>query len=339
MNRLGSETLRIFWKRKSLILALSLLCAHVSAYAEEFIGSYLDEPIVPIPEYVRLDQRKMELGKKLFNDPRLSRNNVISCASCHKITQGGADNVAFSFGVDKRKGGINAPSVFNVAYHFAFFWDGRAATLQEQMDGPIHNPDEMDTDWSEVSLKLAKDPDYMRIFREIYSMPPTEQNIKDAIVTFEHSLITPDAPFDKYLRGDAEAISSLEKRGYRLFKELGCVSCHQGMNVGGNMFQQFGIIGDYFEDRGSIRPEDLGRYNVTGDELDKFVFKVPSLRNVALTAPYFHDGSTDALEDAIDIMGKYQLGRLLSEEEKTAIAAFLRTLTGEYKEGESVIAK
>ena len=204
------------------------------------------------------------------------------------------------------------------------------------MDGPVHNPDEMASNWEHIIKTLKQDESYIKAFEDIYRSPPTEKTTKDVIATFEKSLITPNAPFDRYLKGDKNAISPFVKRGYALFKSHGCASCHQGQNLGGNMFQKFGIIGNYFEDRGTpVTEADLGRYNVTKDEWDKHVFKVPSLRNVALTPPYFHDGSAGTLEEAVDVMAKYQLGKKLLQDEKEALIAFLESLTGEY-EGEAL---
>jgi len=290
------------------------------------------EPIDPVPLHVDLDERKVALGEKLFHDPRLSKNNEVSCASCHDLAVGGADQPQYSFGVSGKPGPVNTPTVFNVADHFTFFWDGRARTLESQIDGPIHNPDEMATDWDEVIKKLCKDEVYVNRFQQIYDALPTMENIKDAIVTFEQSLITPNAPFDQYLRGNTHALTDQEQLGYKYFKDYGCVSCHQGRAIGGNMFQVIGVVNDYFEHRGTpFTMADFGRYNVTGEEWDKHVFKVPSLRNVEVTAPYFHDGSAETLEEAVEIMAKAQLGRHLGKDEQAALVAFLKSLTGEYQ--------
>ena len=188
----------------------------------------------------------------------------------------------------------------------------------------------MNTNWKEILTKLKKDAEYRKLFIETYKILPTEKTVKDAIATFERSLITPNSPFDKYLKGDNKALSDKAKKGFDIFKDYGCASCHQGVNLGGNMFQTMGVMSNYFENKENITEKDLGRYNVTKLEEDKYVFRVPSLRNVELTAPYFHDGSAETLEDAISVMAKYQLGREFSKEETEALAAFLRSLTGEY---------
>jgi cytochrome c peroxidase len=289
------------------------------------------EPLQPVPAAVGLDPKKVELGEKLFHEPQLSRDNKVSCATCHDLKTGGVDNKARSVGVKGAEGDINSPTVFNASLNFKQFWDGRANTLEEQVDGPIENPKEMDMTYPEVISKLRALPAYVSAFKAIYPDGITKETIRDAIATFERSLVTPDSRFDKFLRGDQNAITAEEKEGYQLFRDLGCVQCHQGAGVGGKMFQTFGLFGDYFSDRGNITQADLGRFNVTKNEEDKFTFKVPLLRNVALTAPYFHDGSAKTLEDAVQVMTQYQLGREPSEKETRLLVKFLHTLTGEYK--------
>lgn len=288
------------------------------------------EPIQPVPEGFTLDRRKVTLGEKLFHDPRLSHDNTIACASCHDLDKGGTDRLPRSIGIGGSETAVNSPTVFNSGFNFAQFWDGRAATLEEQIDGPIHNPGEMGSNWPEVLTKLREDREQVAIFAEIYEDGVQEHNIKDAIATYERSLSTANSRFDRFLRGDADAITEREKAGYELFKSLGCSTCHQGINVGGNMYQWFGIFGNYFHDRGKITKADFGRFNVTGKPEDRFVFKVPSLRNVGLTAPYFHDGAGESLADAVNIMARYQLGRILSSEQTELLVAFLKTLTGHY---------
>jgi cytochrome c peroxidase len=290
------------------------------------------EPIAPIPLHADLNERKVALGQRLFQDPRLSHDNTIFCGSCHRLDLGGTDRRPRSIGIGGATGDVNAPTVFNSGFNFRQFWDGRAATLEDQVDGPVNNPKEMGSNWPEVISKLSQDPAYVAAFRELYSDGIQSAHIRDAIATYERSLITPNSRFDKFLRGDARALTPEERAGYSLFKSYGCVACHQGVNVGGNMFQKFGVLADYFADRGHITKADLGRFNVTGLERDRYRFKVPSLRNVALTAPYFHDGSAPTLADAVAIMAKYQLGRALPRADRDRIVAFLYTLTGEYRE-------
>ncbi|MGI9493573.1 MAG: cytochrome-c peroxidase [Geminicoccaceae bacterium] len=293
----------------------------------------LGEPIQPLPTTIELDQRKVALGDRLFHDPRLSADQSLSCASCHDLDRGGAipgQQYALP-GVNGEVVRLNVPTVFNSGLNFLQTWNGRAASLEEQMDGPVLSHAEMGSNWRDIERILGADPELRLAFEQIYGRPPVKQTIKDAIATFERSLITPNAPFDLYLQGESEALSVDARRGYELFKGYGCVACHQGMNIGGNMLQVFGIIGNYFEDRGEISEHDLGLYNVTGRELDRYVFKVPSLRNVAETAPYFHDGSAADLKTAIHVMARYQLGRELDDEEVSAIEAFLESLTGAYE--------
>ena len=293
--------------------------------------SHADEPIRPIPLEVKLDAKKVALGDKLFHDKRLSANNSIACASCHGLDHGGVDGQAVSTGINGAKGPINAPTVFNSGFNFRQFWDGRADSLEAQAAGPVHNPKEMGSNWTEVLSKLSRDEALIATFKESYADGLQPKNIQDAIATFERSLTTPNSRFDKYLRGDQKALSAEELQGYKLFKQYGCIACHQGINVGGNMFQQFGVMGDYFKQRGNPTDADLGRFNVTKNPSDKHFFKVPSLRNIALTAPYFHDGSARTLNDAVDVMFKFQLGRSAPAQDKELIIKFLRTLTGEFR--------
>lgn len=290
-----------------------------------------DEPIQPIPNEINLNSAKVSLGEKLFNESRFSKNNTISCASCHNLELGGTDRKAKSIGIDNQLGDINSPTVFNSAYNFKQFWDGRAETLEAQIDGPTHAANEMGSDWNEIIQKLRQSSEYTSEFEKLYPDGIQTENVKDAIAEFERSLTTPDSPFDLYLRGNHEALSKEEIDGYRLFKTVGCISCHQGVNIGGNLFQEFGIMGNYFNDRGAIKKADFGRFNVTQNEYDRYVFKVPSLRNVEMTPPYFHDGSAQTLPEAVGVMSKYQLGRKLSDQEIDSIERFLKTLNGKYK--------
>jgi cytochrome c peroxidase len=289
------------------------------------------EPIQPIPLHIELDAQRVALGSTLFSDPRLSANGTVACSSCHSLAQGGADGKVRSIGIFGRVSTVNAPTVFNSGFNFKQFWDGRAETLEDQITGPLLNPREMGSNWPQALGKLRRDPKIVRAFAQTYPDGLTRLNLENAIATFERSLYTPNSRFDQYLRGDSQAISAEEKHGYQIFKSYGCATCHQGVNVGGNMFEQFGLMADYFADRGGETKADLGRYNVTGSDEDRHVFKVPSLRLAALTAPYFHDGSAKHLPDAVRVMAKYQLGRKLSDEDVRLIVLFLNTLPGEYQ--------
>ena len=286
----------------------------------------LDEPIKPVPLTLHQDPVRAGLGQRLFNERQLSANNSVSCASCHDVVHGGGDARVHSPGFQGKTGGVNAPSVLNAALNFKQFWDGRADTLEAQIDIVVRNPIEMGSNWHDVLAKLAADPVYRRDFGAAYRDGLTAANVRNAIASYERTLITPNSRFDQYLRGDHNAITAAEKTGYARFKQYGCVACHQGVNVGGNMFKKFGVMGDYFARRGNPTDADLGRYRVTGNPDDIHVFKVPSLRNVTRTAPYFHDGSARTLEEAIDVMFKFQLGRPGTREDKAFIIQFLNTL-------------
>lgn len=284
-----------------------------------------------LPEHINLNANKVMLGKSLFHDIRLSANNTISCANCHNLSTGGVDHRNRSVGVNGEVGSVNSPTVFNSGFNFVQFWDGRAVSLEEQIDGPLNNPKEMASSWPQVIQKLSQDQLYLKQFVKLYADGMTPSNIKDAIATFERSLITPNSRFDQFLNGDSHAINQQERRGYDLFQSYGCSNCHQGVNLGGNMYEKMGLMGNYFADRGNITEADKGRFNINHDPESLYEFRVPSLRNVALTAPYFHDGYAATLEDAVTIMTKYQLGRSIPKEDLDAIVAYLRTLTGEYE--------
>jgi cytochrome c peroxidase len=290
------------------------------------------EPVQPLPESIALNQEKVALGNRLYHDTRLSGDNTVSCATCHDLAKGGTDQTPTSTGIGGAIGPINAPTTYNSGLFVRQFWDGRAADLEEQAAGPVHNPIEMGSNWGEVIPKLEEDPAYVESFASLYpEQGITGESIVDAIAVFERSLITPNSRFDKFLRGDAEAITEKELQGYELFKSLGCANCHVGAALGGQSFERMGLKEDYFADRGDVEDVDSGQFNFTGKESDRFKFKVPTLRNIAVTHPYFHDGRTDNLKDAVMIMAKYQEGRQLSDEQAAMVVDFLETLTGEYQ--------
>ncbi|HEX6136354.1 MAG TPA: cytochrome c peroxidase [Casimicrobiaceae bacterium] len=309
---------------------LSILAgaAFAAVAGADVFAAEADEPLRPLPQELHFDARKVALGRQLFVDVRLAKDDSISCASCHDFAHGGADPRPRSFGVGGAKSGANAPSVFNSGLNFRQLWNGSARSLEEFLDKLIKNPKVFDSNWDDVVGKLRQDQALVTAFADIYPDGVTRASIIDATATYTRSLITPSR-FDRYLRGDAQAITAEEQQGYVRFKSYGCIACHQGMNVGGNMFQKFGVMGDYFRDRGNVGPPDMGRFAVTQREGDKHVFKVPSLRNVELTAPYFHDASAPTLEAAVEVMFKYQLGRTAPVEDKALIVKFLKTLTGE----------
>jgi cytochrome c peroxidase len=287
-----------------------------------------NEPIQPIAALTGLDSRKIALGRRLFDDPHLSHDDSLSCSSCHNLNTGGTDRKVVSIGIHGAAGDINAPTVLNSGFSFSQFWDGRADTLEKQIDGPLQSKTEMGSTWAETIGKLKSSPEYVTDFRQIYHGVIQTDNIKDSIAEFERSLSTPNSRFDRYLRHDTDALTAREQQGYALFKSSGCASCHQGANVGGNMYQKLGVMAPYFMDRGHITRADRGRFNVTGDPGDMYMFKVPSLRNVELTAPYFHDGSARTLAVAVRMMAKYQLGHPLADHDVDLIVEFLKTLTG-----------
>lgn len=315
--------------RYSLIAALAL--GLWSGSGGELAAAPLNEALKPLPPLPELDAARVELGRRLFNETRLSVNNTLSCASCHRLDRGGADNQPFSLGFDGKPVTLNTPTVFNASLNFKQFWNARVDTLEAQIEEVVTSPVEMGSDWKNVVTTLAALPEYQGAFKQIYPDGVTAANVQNALATYERTLLTPDSRFDQYLQGDTEILTREEKYGYLRFKEYGCIACHQGINIGGNMYQKFGVMGDYFKDRGPPTEADLGRYLVTKDEEDRHVFKVPSLRNVAATAPYFHDASAKTLEDAVDVMFKYQLGRIPSAKDKDLIIKFLKTLSGKWE--------
>lgn len=291
------------------------------------------EPVRPIDLTAEVDQEKVALGFALFHDTRLSVDNTVSCASCHDLSTAGVDNHQYSHGVGDQVGGVNAPTVYNAVYNFVQFWDGRAKTLADQAAGPPLNPIEMaSTSFDEIIAKLQADKPFAKAFTAIYPDGLTEANITDAIEEFERTLITPNSRFDKWLRGDNEAITADELAGYELFKKYDCATCHVGPNLGGQSYELMGLRRHYFADRGlELTVEDNGRFKETQLERDRHRFKVPGLRNVEHTWPYYHDGTRETLEDAVRDMGIYQSGVELTSLEVDQITSFLKTLTGEYQ--------
>jgi cytochrome c peroxidase len=272
---------------------------------------------------------RIELGKMLYFDPRLSASNLISCATCHNIGLGGVDLQETSTGHGWQKGPRNAPTVLNAVFNVAQFWDGRAKDLEAQAKGPVQASVEMNNKPERVIETLKSIPGYQPLFAKAFpgeKDPVTFDNMAKAIELFEATLITPDSRFDKYLKGDRKALSSLERDGLRLFMGKGCASCHSGVNIGGTGYFPFGVKEN---PTAEIRPAaDMGRFTVTKTEADKYVYKSPSLRNIALTPPYFHSGKVWTLSEAVAVMGSAQLGISLKPGEDKAIVAFLQTLTG-----------
>ncbi|TCJ18003.1 c-type cytochrome [Parasulfuritortus cantonensis] len=291
-------------------------------------------PVQPLPRSVSLDANQVELGRRLFHDVRLSSDDTVSCASCHAVDQYGVDGRRVSLGVRGQAGAVNAPTVYNSGFNFRQFWDGRAATLEDQVGGPVENPVEMASHWPQVLAKLRADATLQELARRAYGRELDEAAVRSAIATFERGLITPDSPFDRYLRGELDALDGPAKQGWQRFRDLGCIACHQGVNLGGNMYATLGAMGDYFGGR-VVSQADYGLYNQTGREADRYKFKVPSLRNVAETAPYFHDGRIGTLDEAVQLMAKLQLGLDLEAADRATLVAFLRSLTGTPRGGGS----
>lgn len=301
-----------------------------------------DEPVRVLPSSWENDSEVVALGERMFTDTRLSLDGTISCADCHVLENGGADHSdeRVSEGIDGLKGGVNAPTVYNSVFNIRQFWNGRAADLQEQASGPATNPVEMgDQTMDQVVERLRSDKALVAEFANLFPEEGlTPNTLTFAIAEFEKSLLTPDSPFDLYLKGDNDAISENQKLGYEAFKENACVTCHTGVILGGRSFEQLCIFGDYFADRDAreiggqhieYNSDDDGLKGFTGDDADLHKFKVPGLRNIALTAPYFHDGTYQTLEEAVRAMAKYELGKELSNDEVLSIVDFMNSLTGE----------
>lgn len=312
----------------SLLLAVSTAAAQANADALRDNANSIFKPIPEQPSD-KLDPNQIELGRQLFFEPRLSASHVISCNTCHNIGTGGADNVPASSGHAWQKGARNSPTVFNAVFNVAQFWDGRAKDLEEQAKGPVQNPVEMHNTPKNVEATLRSMPEYVASFEKAFpadQQPVSFDNMARALQAFESTLITPDSRFDLYLKGDDNALDAKEKKGLQTFMSSGCISCHNGVNLGGQAYFPFGLVK---KPDGKILPTgDLGRFEVTKTQNDQYVFRAAPLRNIALTAPYFHSGQVWDLEEAVAIMGTAQLGKQLNAEEVGDIVAFLKTATG-----------
>jgi len=302
---------------KSLVEFAMILAVSASVAAQE--------PISPIQPVKEINLAMVELGKKLYFDPRLSKSGFISCNSCHNLSMGGTDNLKTSIGDHWHQGPINAPTVLNSSMNVAQFWDGRAADLKEQAGGPIANPGEMAFTHMLALEVLESIPAYVREFTQVFGPDCINiDQVTEAIAEFEKTLVTPNGRFDLWLQGDANAITAEELAGYQLFKDSGCVACHMGPAVGGTSFQKMGLVAPY-----ETKNPAQGLVDVTGNDADRFKFKVPTLRNVELTYPYFHDGEAATLGQAVEVMGHLQLGKNFEQADIDQIVAFLKTLTGE----------
>lgn len=314
-------------KVRKLIVSLSVVGMSSVAIADAQLRAEVAKLIQPIqPVVISADQKaKVELGKQLFFDPRLSMSGIISCNTCHNVMLGGVDNLKTSIGHKWQPGPVNAPTVFNSKLNLAQFWDGRAANLKEQAAGPIQAPVEMAMPHTLAVEVIQSIPGYVSQIQAIYGTDKVSlDHITDAIAAYEETLVTPNSPFDRWLRGDDKAMTAEQIAGLKIFYESGCVACHNGPNLGGNSYQKMGVVEPY---RSSSPAE--GRAAVTKKDEDRWFFKVPTLRNVELTYPYFHDGEASTLEEAVVLMGRLQLGRTFSDDEVKKVVAFLKALTGE----------
>lgn len=317
-------------------------CADEAPRAEQEAASRIPEsrvasaedPFEPVPQELDLDPQRVELGRLLFAEPLLSRSGDRACVDCHDLEEGGiVPGETRSNHPINPTGPYNVPTVFNIAFNFRYSWQGNFTTLEEHLTGGFMMAESVMNagSWTELIERIR--PTYQQRFVEAgYAEGPTERAVREAIAAYERSLITPNSRFDQHLRGEIE-LARHEREGYELFKSIGCVACHQGINVGGNLFQRYGVMEDPYGGR-ELGPRDFGRMSVTGRDEDAYVFRVPSLRNVELTPPYFHDGSAATLEQAVGHMGRVQLGYSLTDDEVAKIAAFLRTLTGTLVEAE-----
>lgn len=306
--------------RQSLMALASCWAGAAAAQA------LVNEPIRPLPMKAVGDPARIALGARLFVDPRFSRDSTHSCATCHQLRRGGADGKALSIGPDGKPARFNTPTVYNSSLNFRQTWTGSYSGVDQLLDHVITKPAVFADSWDLMAARLSRDEALSAQFKEVYGDALRPAYVRDALDQYLRSLVTPSR-FDRYLRGEAGAITAEEERGYLRFKSFGCAACHQGINVGGNLFQKLGAMREMpaLEASGT----DLGRYQTTKRNVDRHVFRVPGLRNVALTAPYFHDGSVDTLEQAVELMFKYQLGRTASQQDKDLIVRFLHTLSGE----------
>lgn len=317
-------------------LILLVLSISLTASAQDPLltkAQRIFKPVPGSPPALRanpLTPEKIDLGRLLYFDPRLSSSWLISCNTCHNVGLGGVDLLETSVGHGWQKGPRNSPTVFNAVFNIAQFWDGRARDLKEQAQGPVQAAVEMNSNPGRTVKTLSSIPEYVSRFEKAFpgeATPLSFENMAKAIAAFEATLTTPGAPFDRYLKGDAKAINDEEKKGLEVFMAKGCTACHAGVNLGGQGYFPFGVV----EKPGSeiLPPQDKGRFAVTRTASDEYVFKSPSLRNIALTAPYFHSGKVWDLKQAVAIMGTSQLGAELNQAETEAITRFLGTLTGE----------
>ncbi len=326
------------WCRIGVCLsgAVALICAVGVDFGEGKDASYFAlashqrDALSPLPTSPRLNAAKVELGKNLFYDPILSKRQMLSCASCHNLRTGGTVPLKRTIGYDGRMHQFNASTIFNVGNNYRLGWRGKFTSLAAQNENVLLDQNLMANDWQTLLPRLAADNGYRAWFKAIYGKSPDREGVLDALVVFQRSLVTPNAPFDRFLEGEVDAISPKQKRGYEIFTSVGCVSCHQGSNIGGNMFQIFGVFAPPETASVATPSTDVSRWALKTANENQEVFRVPSLRNVEVTAPYFHDGRAASLSEAVAVMGKSQLGRELAANDIDAIVEFLKSLTGDY---------
>jgi cytochrome c peroxidase len=329
-----SEVRRWLWRAALVASICTGLAAAAGPYADNkdapHDGLRRREPLAPLPPPPALDALKVELGRRLFSDTILSGDGARACASCHDLNAGGTVHVERMAGYTGKMNAYNPPTVFNAGNSYRLGWRGNFTSLEELSEKVLLDANLMAANWQVLLQRLRASDLYAPLFERAFGRRPDPADVIDALATFQRSLITPGAPFDRYLGGDLAALTQDEAAGYALFKSRGCASCHQGSNIGGNMFQRFGIFAAPTRNTDAATDAGLGRWTITGAERDKRVFRVPSLRNVEVTAPYFHDGQTESLPEAVVIMARSQLGRELPATEVSSIVAFLKTLTGYY---------
>lgn len=326
-------------KKILLITVLACTTIAVATALYRYDNILANEPVEVIPDCIETNPAKVALGKKMFNDTRISLDNTISCATCHVLEDGGADHAdeRVSEGINGLQGTVNSPTVFNAVFNIDQFWNGRAHTLAEQAAAPPINPVEMgDQTWEQIIERLCQDASLVAEFKAIYPEEGlTETTVTDAIEEFEKTLITPNDKLDRYLKGDKNAMSAEELAGYQAFKANDCATCHYGKTLGGQSFELMSKYGDYFADRKQSRPDiaynddDNGLFGFTGKAEDMHKFKVPNLRNISKTAPYYHDGTIESLEEAVRLMFHYELGKTATDEQVASITTFLKALDGE----------
>lgn len=306
------------------ILLLSSFCISIASVAQQ-----QSEPILPIiPDPTEQNPLKINLGKDLYRDPLFSLTHADSCNSCHNINRGGIDNLTRYIGIYNKMGSLNTPTIFNTHLNFRQFWNGRAKDLDAVIEDHLQDPTIFKNNWQTVLKRIEGSPQLMNEFNQAYGKKPGKAEVKDALINYIETLTTPRSRFDLYLQGDTKALSPRAIKGYNLFKSYGCITCHQGPNIGGNLYQRLGVYKDYYKDKKNIQKADYGLFLLTGVESDRYVFKVPSLRNITTTGPYLHDGSAKTLREVIQIMGVYQVGQVIPPYDVTLIMEFMESLTG-----------